>query len=61
MVLPVLGAFALHHFDEITHRTVRLARRLTFGGVVSSGGVRAGSSAASPDRSGRAVTEEDGI
>jgi hypothetical protein len=36
MVPPFRGAFCSHQFDETAHRTVRLARRLTFGEVVSS-------------------------
>jgi hypothetical protein len=42
MVPPFLGALCPHQSDETAHRTVRLARRLTFRGVASSGLVRAG-------------------
>src|SRR6516164_3025691 len=36
MVPSFLGAFCPHQFDETPHRTVRLARRLTFRGATSS-------------------------
>src|SRR5260370_24598530 len=42
MVPSFLGTSCPHQFDETAHRTVRLARRLTFREVVSSNSWRAG-------------------